>query len=39
VTPLCGDHHREQHDMVEEMKFWAKYGRDPFLIAIQMRAR
>jgi hypothetical protein len=39
VTPLCGAHHREQHAMGDEMKFWAKYGRDPFLIAIQMRAR
>lgn len=38
ATPLCGAHHREQHTMAE-LKFWAKYGLDPFLIAIQMRSR
>lgn len=38
-VPLCGRHHREQHDMGDEMKFWAKHGKDPFLIAMTLRAR
>lgn len=36
-VPLCGAHHREQHEMGNEMAFWKKYGRDPFLIAITLR--
>jgi hypothetical protein len=38
VTPLCGAHHREQHAMGDEMAFWAKYGKNPFLIAMTLRA-
>lgn len=38
VTPLCGAHHREQHEM-NEMAFWNKYGKDPFMIAITLRTR
>jgi hypothetical protein len=38
VLPLCNSHHRLQHTM-NEMKFWAKYGIDPFALAITMRAR
>jgi hypothetical protein len=38
TLPLCNGHHDEQH-MMNEMAFWAKYGIDPFLLAIQMRAR
>jgi hypothetical protein len=38
ATPLCGAHHREQHAMGDEMAFWKKYGLDPFLIAITLRA-
>jgi len=39
VTPLCGKHHREQHEMGDEMKFWAKHGKNPFLIAMTLRER
>jgi len=39
VTPLCGAHHREQHAMGDEMKFWKKYRMNPFTIAIKMRER
>ncbi len=38
AVPLCGRHHREQHTM-NEMKFWAKYGKDPFMIAIGLKQR
>lgn len=37
VTPLCGAHHREQHAMGDEMKFWNKYRLNPFAIAMTMR--
>ena len=36
ALPLCGKHHREQHSM-NEMKFWAKYGIDPFMLAMTLR--
>ena len=31
---LCNEHHREQHATGDELKFWAKYGMDPFMTAI-----
>lgn len=31
-TPLCAGHHRQQHAM-QEMRFWAQFGKDPFTIA------
>ena len=37
TLPLCNHHHRQQHAM-NELKFWAKYGIDPFLLAIKLRA-
>jgi hypothetical protein len=36
ALPLCYRHHREQHSM-NEMEFWAKYGLDPFALAIHYR--
>lgn len=36
VLPLCGSHHREQHTM-NEMAFWAKHGKDPFMLAMTIR--
>ena len=36
ALPVCGDHHREQHTM-NEMAFWAKYGINPFVLAITLR--
>lgn len=30
--PLCAGHHEEQHSM-NEMRFWAKHGKDPFAVA------
>ena len=38
ALPLCGKHHREQHTM-NEMDFWRCHGKDPFLIAMTLRAR
>ena len=38
TVPLCRVHHSEQHSM-NEMKFWASYGIDPFLLAMQLRPR
>lgn len=36
TLPLCNKHHREQHQMAE-LRFWAKYGIDPFLLALTLR--
>ena len=36
ALPLCNEHHREQHTM-NEMKFWASYGIDPFMLAIRLK--
>jgi hypothetical protein len=38
TLPLCNQHHREQHTM-NEMAFWKRYGIDPFMSALKMRAR
>jgi hypothetical protein len=37
VTPLCVAHHAEQHSM-NEMKFWAAHGINPFTLAISLRS-
>jgi hypothetical protein len=37
TLPVCGVHHREQHTM-NEMAFWAKYGINPFLLAMTLRS-
>lgn len=33
TTPLCGDHHREQHSM-NELRFWSSHGINPFQLAL-----
>ena len=38
TVPLCRSHHDEQHSM-REMEFWKRYGIDPFLLAMSLRAR
>lgn len=38
AVPLCNEHHREQHSM-NEMGFWKRYGIDPFMLAMKLRAR
>jgi hypothetical protein len=38
ALPLCNRHHTEQHTM-NEMKFWAKYGINPFILAMILRSR
>lgn len=35
VSPLCRQHHNEQHDIGEEV-FWAKYGIDPFVLTLAL---
>ena len=35
TVPLCNKHHREQHSM-NEMAFWKKYGKDPFMLAMTL---
>ena len=37
AVPLCGRHHREQHDFGNELKWWASKGIDPFLLAITLK--
>lgn len=37
VLPLCGRHHREQHDFGDELAWWASKGIDPFMLAITLR--
>jgi hypothetical protein len=36
TVPLCNKHHTEQHSM-NEMKFWAMHGIDPFMLAIRLK--
>jgi hypothetical protein len=36
VTPLCREHHAEQHSM-NEMGFWKRYGINPFVLALSLR--
>ena len=38
TVPLCKKHHDEQHSM-NEMKFWALYRIDPFMLAITLKER
>lgn len=35
-VPLCGAHHREQHAMGDERKFWKRYGIDAVLYALRL---
>ena len=37
AVPLCGRHHRQQHDM-NEREFWASYGIDPFALSLRYRS-
>jgi len=37
ALPLCGRHHREQHDFGNELKWWASKGIDPFWLAMTLR--
>lgn len=36
TVPLCGDHHRIQHHMGSEKRFWAQYGIDPIFLAMAL---
>lgn len=36
VTPLCREHHTEQHSM-NELGFWKRYGINPFVLALSLR--
>lgn len=36
--PLCGKHHREQHEG-NELVFWTSYGIDPFMLALTLKPR
>ena len=33
VVPLCGAHHREQHSIGNEQKFWQSYCINPIAVA------
>ena len=37
VLPLCGEHHREQHDQ-NESEFWRRHGINPFVLALSLTA-
>jgi len=37
TVPLCGKHHREQHNTGDELKFWDFHGKDPFMIALTLK--
>jgi hypothetical protein len=37
AVPLCGEHHRQQHD-VNEIEFWAYTGINPFVLALSLYA-
>ena len=34
--PLCGAHHRDQHAIGDESKFWKRVGLDPVLYALRL---
>jgi hypothetical protein len=34
AVPLCRPHHDEQHATGNELEFWARYGINPFELAI-----
>lgn len=36
TTPLCADHHREQHSVGDEVAWWHSYGVDPFSLALAL---
>lgn len=38
VTPLCREHHDEQHDAGDELKWWASKGVDPFGLALALHS-
>lgn len=38
AVPLCNKHHREQHHVGDELKFWDFHGINPFLLAISLKA-
>lgn len=35
-VPLCGRHHREQHEMGDEEKFWGQEMIDPLFVALAL---
>lgn len=39
VTPLCREHHDEQHKAGDELKWWASKNLDPFVIATVLFTR
>lgn len=36
TVPLCWDHHREQHAVGDERKFWRSVGIDPIFISLAL---
>lgn len=36
VVPLCGHHHREQHNEGNERAWWAGYGADPIFVSLAL---
>jgi hypothetical protein len=39
ALPLCGRHHREQHDYGNEKAWWLSYGIDPIALAMHYRVK
>jgi hypothetical protein len=35
-TPLCREHHDEQHRHGNELAWWARYEIDPFAVALKL---
>jgi hypothetical protein len=38
VVPLCGQHHREQHETGDEDVFWNAHGIDPVKVGLALYA-
>jgi hypothetical protein len=36
TLPMCGYHHRKQHETGDERKFWKQVGIDPILFALRL---
>ena len=36
TVPLCGTHHRQQHEFGDEQRYWAGRGIDPVKVALAL---
>lgn len=39
TVPLCGEHHREEHHIGNEEKFWKSHNINPYVLAMSLYLR